>query len=153
MKRLNECGCGCGGAKGGCQDSYEGSMAKHDAMECAEDAQAVADMISETDNLPEWLEAKITLAADYMNRVKDYLTHYKQHGDTMPGFGGNITQPQFVPVDPQNGDMKQFIKEIIRKVKDGYRLYSHKGKNLGTFDTRSAAKKHEREVQYFKHKK
>ena len=153
MKQLNECGCGCGGAKGGCQDSREGSMAKHDAMECAEDAQAVADMISETDNLPEWLEAKITLAADYMNRVKDYLTHYKQHGDTMPGFGGNITQPQFVPIDPQNGDMKQFIKEIIRKVKDGYRLYSHKGKNLGTFDTRSAAKKHEREVRYFKHKK
>jgi len=153
MKRLNECGCGCGGAKGGCQDSYEGSMAKHDAMECAEDAQAVANMIQDMDDLPEWLEAKITLAADYMNRVKDYLTHYKQHGDTMPGFGGNITQPQFVPIDPQNGDMKQFIKEIIRKVKDGYRLYSHKGKNLGTFDTRSAAKKHEREVRYFKHKK
>lgn len=149
MKRLNECGCGCGGARGGCQKP-EGSMAKHDAMECAEDAQAVADMISETDNLPEWLEAKITLAADYMNRVKDYLTYYKQHGDTMPGFGGNITQPQFVPVDPQNGDMKQFIKEIIRKVKDGYRLYSHKGKNLGTFDTRSATKKHDQQIGYFK---
>jgi len=151
-KRLNECGCGCGGAKGGCQDSHEGSMAKHDAMECADDAQAVADMISETDNLPEWLEAKITLAADYMNRVKDYLTHYKQHGDMMPGFGGNVTQPQFVPVDPQNGDMKQFIKEIIRKVKGGYRLYSHKGRNLGTFDSRSAAEEHEGKVRYFKNK-
>jgi hypothetical protein len=153
MKRLNECGCGCGGAKGGCQKP-EGSMAKHDAMECAEDAQAVADMIQDTDNLPEWLESKITLAADYMNRVKDYLSHYKQHGDMMPGFGGNITQPQFVPVDmPSDGNMKQFIKEIIRKVKGGYRLYSHKGRNLGTFDSKSAAKKHEREVQYFKHKK
>ena len=153
MKRLNECGCGCGGAKGGCQKP-EGSMAKHDAMDCAEDAQAVADMIQDTDNLPEWLESKITLAADYMNRVKDYLSHYKQHGDMMPGFGGNITQPQFVPVDmPSDGNMKQFIKEIIRKVKGGYRLYSHKGRNLGTFDSKSAAKKHEREVQYFKHKK
>ncbi len=38
MKRIDECGCGCGGAKGGCKDSREGSMAKHDAMECAEDA-------------------------------------------------------------------------------------------------------------------
>lgn len=153
MKRLNECGCGCGGMKGDCQKP-EGSMAKHDAMECADDAQAVADMIQDTDNLPEWLEAKITLAADYMNRVKDYLTHYKQHGDMMPGFGGNITQPQFVPVDmPADGNMKQFIREVIRKVKDGYRLYSHKGRNLGTFDSKSAAKKHEREVQYFKHRK
>ena len=42
--------------------------------------------------------------------------------------------------------------ETIRKVADGYRLYSKKGKNLGTFDTHSAAEKHEREVQYFKHK-
>ena len=47
---------------------------------------------------------------------------------------------------------------MIRKLKSGqYRLYSRKkdsksGKrrNLGTFGTRKAAEKHEREVQYFK---
>jgi hypothetical protein len=47
---------------------------------------------------------------------------------------------------------------MIRKVASGkYRLYSRKkdaktGKrrNLGTFDTRAAAEKHERAVQYFK---
>jgi hypothetical protein len=47
---------------------------------------------------------------------------------------------------------------MIRKLKDGrYRLYSRKknpktGKrrNLGTFKTRQAAERHEREVQYFK---
>lgn len=43
------------------------------------------------------------------------------------------------------------INEHIRKVKGGYRLLSHKGKNLGTFPTKAKAKKHEREVQYFKH--
>jgi hypothetical protein len=49
--------------------------------------------------------------------------------------------------------------EMIRKLSSGgYRLYSRKtdpktGKrrNLGTFSTRAAAEKHEREVQYFKH--
>lgn len=48
---------------------------------------------------------------------------------------------------------------IIRQIGDGkYRLYSSerdssgKRKNLGTFDSRDAAEKHEREVQYFKHK-
>lgn len=48
---------------------------------------------------------------------------------------------------------------VIRKLASGkYRLYSRKtdprtGKrrNLGTFNTRAAAEKHEREVQYFKH--
>lgn len=46
------------------------------------------------------------------------------------------------------------LLETIKKLPDGkYRLYSHAGKNLGTFDTREAAEKHEREVQWFKHQK
>jgi hypothetical protein len=47
---------------------------------------------------------------------------------------------------------------MIRRLKaGGYRLYSwkknpktNKRRNLGTFKSLSAAKKHEREVQYFK---
>ncbi len=47
---------------------------------------------------------------------------------------------------------------MIRKLKSGkYRLYSRKvdpktrkRKNLGTFDTRQQAEKHERQVQFFK---
>lgn len=44
------------------------------------------------------------------------------------------------------------VAEHIGKVKGGYRLYSHKGKNLGTFPSRAGAEKRERQVQYFKHK-
>ncbi len=48
---------------------------------------------------------------------------------------------------------------MIRKLKSGkFRIYSRsvnpktgKKRNLGTFDTREAAEKHEREIQYFKH--
>ncbi len=47
---------------------------------------------------------------------------------------------------------------MIRKLKSGeYRIYSrkknaktNKRKNLGTFSSLAAAKKHEREIQYFK---
>lgn len=47
---------------------------------------------------------------------------------------------------------------MIRKLKSGeYRLYSRKAnpktgrrRNLGTFKSREAAKRHERAVQYFK---
>ena len=46
---------------------------------------------------------------------------------------------------------KGMLLEHIVKHGSGYRLLSHKGKNLGTFSTKAAAKKHEREVQYFKH--
>jgi hypothetical protein len=48
---------------------------------------------------------------------------------------------------------------MIRKLKSGeYRIYSRKvdpktkkRRNLGTFDSMEAAKKHERAIQYFKH--
>lgn len=48
---------------------------------------------------------------------------------------------------------------MIRKLKSGkYRIYSrkkdsrtNKRKNLGTFNSLEAAKKHEKEIQYFKH--
>jgi len=48
---------------------------------------------------------------------------------------------------------------MIRKLKSGqYRIYSRKvdpdtkkRKNLGTFESLEAAKKHEKEIQYFKH--
>jgi hypothetical protein len=49
---------------------------------------------------------------------------------------------------------------MIRKLKSGhYRLYSRKidprtrrRKNLGTFETLAAAQRHERAVQFFKHR-
>jgi hypothetical protein len=60
---------------------------------------------------------------------------------------------------PIHGESQEAIRQKIReleehigKVKAGYRLYSGKGKNLGTFPTRAGAENHEREVQYFKHK-
>ncbi|MBS1581375.1 MAG: hypothetical protein JST66_04155 [Bacteroidetes bacterium] len=48
---------------------------------------------------------------------------------------------------------------MIRKLADGrFRIYSRhkdprtgKRRNLGTFTTREAALRHEREIQYFKH--
>jgi hypothetical protein len=49
---------------------------------------------------------------------------------------------------------------VIKRLASGkYRLYSrkkdpksHKRRNLGTFETREAAEKHERAVQFFKRK-
>ena len=63
-------------------DKKEGKMAKYDAKEIAEDAVAVFKMIDKDMDLPEWLEAKITKSADYMNSVKDYLTHHMKSDDS-----------------------------------------------------------------------
>lgn len=42
---------------------------------------------------------------------------------------------------------------MIRKVGTKYKLISHTGKNLGTFNSRAEALKREKQVNYFKNKK
>ena len=65
---------------------------------------------------------------------------------------------------PAAGGVRSFesrsadAKPVIRKLKSGeYRLYSRKNnpktgkrRNLGTFSSKEAAQRHEKEVQYFK---
>lgn len=41
---------------------------------------------------------------------------------------------------------------VIKKVGDKYVIYSKTGKKLGTFDSKKAAEKRLREIEYFKHK-
>ncbi len=65
-----------------------------------------------------------------------------------------------VPIPTGQGNERKNSRgdRMIRKLPSGkYRLYSRKidprtkkRRNLGTFETRAAAEKHERAVQYFK---
>ena len=67
------------------------------------------------------------------------------------------TLPSVILANPHSG-ARIFILRMIRKLKSGeFRLYSRKKdaktgkrKNLGTFSSLAAAKKHERAVQFFK---
>jgi hypothetical protein len=62
------------------------------------------------------------------------------------------------PLARERLDRPARCRRMIRKLKSGeYRLYSRKKspttgrrRNLGTFSSRAAAEKHEREVQFFK---
>jgi hypothetical protein len=73
----------------------------------------------------------------------------------VPDRGGSLVAQDVQATQPSEPASTQ---RMIRKLKSGeYRLYSRKkdestGKrrNLGTFSTLEKARKHEREVQYFK---
>ena len=52
----------------------EGDMAKSDLRSIIANAQRLHDMIDDADNLPEWVQSKITLAEDYISTVANYLT-------------------------------------------------------------------------------
>ncbi len=42
---------------------------------------------------------------------------------------------------------------MIKKIKEGYRVVSESGRNMGTFKTKEEAKKRLRQIEFFKHKK
>ena len=52
---------------------YEGEMTKKDLEVIKMHADHLIEMVNDTDNLPEWVQAKITVAKDYMQTVCDYL--------------------------------------------------------------------------------
>ena len=52
---------------------YEGEMTKKDLEVIMMHAEHLISMLDDTDNLPEWVQAKITIAKDYMQTVCDYL--------------------------------------------------------------------------------
>ncbi len=42
---------------------------------------------------------------------------------------------------------------MIKKVKEGYRVVSDSGRNMGTYRTKEGAEKRLRQIEYFKHKR
>lgn len=52
---------------------YEGDMAKSQLRSIIANAQSVHDMLEDNTNIAEWVQSKITLAADYVSTVADYM--------------------------------------------------------------------------------
>jgi hypothetical protein len=53
---------------------YEGDMAKSQLRSIIANAQTVHDMLKDDTNMAEWVQSKITLSADYISTVRDYMT-------------------------------------------------------------------------------
>jgi len=47
-------------------------------------------------------------------------------------------------------DFKKFLSETIRKTGDDYTIYSEKGKKLGKYDSKAAAVKRLKQIEWFK---
>ena len=52
---------------------YEGEMARTEMLRAAKYATQLVQMIGDTDQLPAWVQSKITKAADYISVAKHYL--------------------------------------------------------------------------------
>lgn len=57
----------------------EGDMAKNQLRTMIDAAQELHDMLGKDDNMPEWVQNKITKATDYIDSVRDYLKSEKSN--------------------------------------------------------------------------
>ena len=99
---------------------------------------------------------KGVLIMDYEERF-NHPSYYNNREISWLAFNERVLQEA---VDKRNPLLERIkFLAMIRKLKSGeYRLYSrkknpktNKRRNLGTFKSLEAAKKHEKAVQYFKH--
>ena len=63
-------------------DGYEGEMAKRSLYHMAAQAQQLHDMLHDDENLEPWVAAKITKAADYLEKAFKAISY-----DKVPGRG------------------------------------------------------------------
>ena len=86
----------------------EGDMAKDDLRTINDAARELYDIIQSEENLPEWVQAKIVKAADYIDTVRDYLKANKEVDEAK-------YQGREVPLGkPMKGDVKK-SKVYVKK--------------------------------------
>ena len=61
-------------------DGYEGQMAKRSLYHMAAQAQQLHDMLHDDENLEPWVQAKITKAADYLEKAFKAISYDKGPG-------------------------------------------------------------------------
>lgn len=64
-------------AKDPAEYDQEGDMAKSQLKTMIDAAQELYGMMGDNDNLPEWVQSKITKATDYIDSVRDYMKSEK----------------------------------------------------------------------------
>ena len=90
------------------QQDHEVQMARKDCFHAAEDAVALHRLlrnISEAEGLEGWVSSKITLARDYLNKVREHLEYKLIDQNTEPSLDGmndmgDMNEPMLEPKLP-----------------------------------------------------
>ena len=88
-------------------EDYEGKMARSQLMRTATNASELVQMIQEPDQLPSWVQSKLTKAADYIEAVRSYIQYEKT--PMTESMGADIIEDYFA------GD-EQFFHEFMAAV-------------------------------------
>jgi hypothetical protein len=80
---------------------YEGDMTKNQLRTIIRNARMMHNMLRESDNLPEWVQGKITLAEDYLISAANYLQSTMQESH-YPTQGSSVEYPKYKQMDMDN---------------------------------------------------
>jgi len=64
-------------------EDHEGKMAKRQMFKTVMDSKAILDMLQDGDELPGWVQSKMTKIADYIGAVKNYLEYDHVMGEKL----------------------------------------------------------------------
>jgi hypothetical protein len=105
----------------------EGDMAKSDLRSIIANSKRVHDMLKDDDNLPEWVQSKITKAEDYMSTVANYLesemneetgfekTFRKDTGETYDQYANRRAKEEDERQEKMKKQKEDYIKQGIIK--------------------------------------
>jgi len=91
------------GSFNGEKEASGGKMARTDLVTIAKDAQELVNMFGDDAELPDWVESKLTKAADYLNSVKRYIG-----GEIVRQQGGLMENTNAAKLDRK----KQYIEMV-----------------------------------------
>ena len=102
----------------------EGDMAKEQLYTIKLAARELASILSDNENLPEWVQSKITKAMDYIDTARDYMIATKADRETMAERSARPVQksakgrkPDFLDIDG-DGDKKETFKKAVADKKE-----------------------------------
>lgn len=101
---------------------HEAGMAKNELRDMISNASKIDQMVDESDNLPGWVSAYISLAADYMHSVAEYLAgESSREEESGPGYGNVMYEAK--KKKPSAGLTKKEKSDVAKK--------AHAGKDIG----------------------
>ena len=101
---------------------YEGDMAKSKLRSIIANAQTVHDMLKDDTNMAEWVQSKITLSADYISTVRDYITSETNEETKMQPIHPSALHVK--PVKTATGT-KYKVHAVGKKFADGIKVGEH----------------------------
>lgn len=93
----------------------EGRMAKNDLAGAADAAKELESILQDDENLPEWVQTKITKALDYLDTARDYMKH-----NDVEYTDENVEEaakPDYLDLD-KDGDKEEPMKQAAKQAKD-----------------------------------